>query len=58
MSSRFGDFALKAIGILLMLAALGFAISKAPDLSLERLVGPTRQVARTPKFTVTVSTRR
>ncbi len=26
--------------------------------SLERLVGPTRQVARTPKFTVTVSTRR
>ena len=25
---------------------------------LERLVGPTRQVARTPKFTVTVSTRR
>ncbi|MFG6491362.1 class I SAM-dependent methyltransferase [Microbacterium sp. P03] len=26
--------------------------------TLERLVGPTRQVARTPKFTVTVSTRR
>lgn len=26
--------------------------------ALERLVGPTRQVARTPKFTVTVSTRR
>ena len=26
--------------------------------ALERLVGPTRQVARDPKFTVTVSTRR
>jgi pimeloyl-ACP methyl ester carboxylesterase len=38
MSHRFGDFALKAIGILLMLAALGFAVSKAPDRSLESLV--------------------
>lgn len=38
MTSRFGDFALKAIGILLMLAALGFAVSKAPDRSLESLV--------------------
>lgn len=34
----FGDWALKAIGILLMLAALGFAVSKAPDRSLESLV--------------------
>ena len=34
----FGDIALKAIGILLMLAALGFAVSKAPDRSLESLV--------------------
>jgi len=25
---------------------------------LERIVGPTRQIARDPKFTVTVSTRR
>ena len=38
MSSRFGDLALKAIGILLMLLALGFALSKAPDRSLESLV--------------------
>ena len=38
MNSRFGDWALKAIGILLMLAALGFAVSKAPDRSLESLV--------------------
>jgi pimeloyl-ACP methyl ester carboxylesterase len=38
MSHRFGDFALKAVGILLMLAALGFAVSKAPDRSLESLV--------------------
>jgi pimeloyl-ACP methyl ester carboxylesterase len=32
------DWALRAIGILLMLAALGFAVSKAPDRSLESLV--------------------
>ena len=38
MTARFGDFALKAVGILLMLAALGFAVSKAPDRSLESLV--------------------
>ena len=38
MSSRLSEFALKAIGILLMLAALGFAVSKAPDRSLESLV--------------------
>lgn len=38
MSSRWGDWALKALGILLMLAALGFAVSKAPDRSLESLV--------------------
>lgn len=38
MNHRFGDFALKAFGILLMLAALGFAVSKAPDRSLESLV--------------------
>lgn len=36
--SRFGDLALKAVGILLMLATLAFAISKAPDRSLESLV--------------------
>jgi len=35
---KFGDFSLKALGILLMLAALGFAVSKAPDRSLESLV--------------------
>jgi len=35
---RLGEFALKALGILLMLAALGFAVSKAPDRSLESLV--------------------
>jgi pimeloyl-ACP methyl ester carboxylesterase len=34
----FGDWGLKALGILLMLAALGFAVSKAPDRSLESLV--------------------
>ena len=38
MSSRLGDIALKALGILLMLAALAFAVSKAPDRSLESLV--------------------
>ena len=32
---RMTDFTLKAIGILLMLAALGFAVSKAPDRSLD-----------------------
>ena len=35
---KFGDFTLKAIGILLMLSALGFAVSKAPDRSLDSLV--------------------
>ncbi|KQW43831.1 MULTISPECIES: alpha/beta fold hydrolase [unclassified Roseateles] len=35
---RFGDFTLKALGVLLMLAALGFAVSKAPDRSLDSLV--------------------
>ncbi|HEY1131761.1 MAG TPA: alpha/beta hydrolase [Roseateles sp.] len=38
MSSRVTEFLLKAVGILLMLAALGFAVSKAPDRSLESLV--------------------
>lgn len=38
MSSRFGDLALKTLGIFLMLVALGFAASKAPDRSLESLV--------------------
>lgn len=38
MRGRLGEFALKALGILLMLAALGFAVSKAPDRSLESLV--------------------
>lgn len=38
MSSRLGALALKALGILLMLAALAFAVSKAPDRSLESLV--------------------
>ena len=38
MSSRFGELALKLIGIFLMLAALAFAASKAPDRSLESLV--------------------
>lgn len=33
-----GEIALKAFGILLMLAALGFAVSKAPDRTLESLV--------------------
>ena len=32
------DWALKLVGILLMLAALGFAVSKAPDRPLESLV--------------------
>jgi pimeloyl-ACP methyl ester carboxylesterase len=35
---QFGDFALKAVGILLMLATLVFAVSKAPDRSLQSLV--------------------
>ncbi|WP_293503772.1 alpha/beta hydrolase [Roseateles sp.] len=38
MSSRLSELLLKATGILLMLAALGFAVSKAPDRSLESLV--------------------
>ncbi|MDR7332411.1 alpha/beta hydrolase [Roseateles asaccharophilus] len=38
MSGRFSDRALKVVGILLMLAALGFAVSKAPDRSLDSLV--------------------
>lgn len=38
MTAGFGDVALKVIGILLMLAALGFAAGKAPDRSLESLV--------------------
>ncbi len=38
MSSRFGDWALKLVGIFLMLAALGFAVGKAPDRSLESLL--------------------
>ena len=33
-----GDWALKALGLLLMLAALGFAVSKAPDRPLDSLV--------------------
>jgi len=37
-SSRLSELLLKATGILLMLAALGFAVSKAPDRSLESLV--------------------
>ncbi|MFN3304930.1 MAG: alpha/beta fold hydrolase [Roseateles sp.] len=36
--TRFGDIALKALGILLMLAALGFAVAKAPDRSLDSLL--------------------
>ena len=35
---RFSEIALKAFGILLMLAALAFAVTKAPDRSLESLV--------------------
>ncbi|MFG6485770.1 alpha/beta fold hydrolase [Roseateles sp. BYS78W] len=35
---KLGDIALKVVGILMMLAALGFAVSKAPDRSLESLV--------------------
>lgn len=38
MSERLGEFALKAVGILLMLAALAFAVTKAPDRSLDSLV--------------------
>ncbi len=38
MSSRLGDVALKVVGLLLLLATLGFAVSKAPDRSLESLV--------------------
>ena len=38
MTNRFGEIALKLVGILLMLAALAFAVSKAPDRSLESLV--------------------
>ena len=38
MSGRLGEFLLKAFGIFLMLAALAFAIAKAPDRSLESLV--------------------
>ncbi|HEY0953336.1 MAG TPA: alpha/beta hydrolase [Roseateles sp.] len=33
-----GDWALKLVGIFLMLAALGFAVAKAPDRSLESLL--------------------
>ncbi|MFN3860520.1 MAG: alpha/beta fold hydrolase [Roseateles sp.] len=36
--ARFSDVALKALGILLMLAALGFAVAKAPDRTLESLL--------------------
>ena len=35
---RLREFALKAVGILVLLATLGFAIAKAPDRSLESLV--------------------
>jgi pimeloyl-ACP methyl ester carboxylesterase len=35
---RLGEIALQAFGILLMLASLGFAVSKAPDRSLQSLV--------------------
>lgn len=38
MKGRVQEILLKAFGILLMLAALGFAVSKAPDRSLESLV--------------------
>ena len=38
MTNRFAEIALKLVGILLMLAALAFAVSKAPDRSLESLV--------------------
>ena len=38
MSRRLPELALKLVGILLMLAALAFAVSKAPDRSLESLV--------------------
>jgi len=37
-TSRFGDVALKLVGIFLMLATLAFAVSKAPDRSLESLI--------------------
>lgn len=36
--SRFGEFAQKGLGIALMLAALAFAVTKAPDRPLEGLV--------------------
>jgi pimeloyl-ACP methyl ester carboxylesterase len=36
--NRLGEVALKAFGILLMLAALAFAVTKAPDRSLDSLV--------------------
>ena len=35
---QLGEIALKVFGILLMLAALAFAVSKAPDRSLQSLV--------------------
>ena len=38
MSGRWSEWLLKAVGILLMLAALAFAVAKAPDRSLESLV--------------------
>lgn len=38
MKGRLGELLLKAFGILLMLAALAFAVAKAPDRSLESLV--------------------
>lgn len=38
MNSRFGDLALKLFGIALLLATLAFAVSKAPDRSLESLI--------------------
>lgn len=38
MTRRFSDLALKLVGIVLMLAALAFAVGKAPDRSLESLV--------------------
>lgn len=38
MSGRLGEWLLKAVGIVLMLAALAFAIAKAPDRSLDSLV--------------------
>ena len=35
---RLGEIALQVFGILLMVASLGFAVSKAPDRSLQSLV--------------------